>query len=155
MSSFADRFPRRFVRLAAPLALLATLALTSAQAQTSPANATDSVRAVVETYLHGLKFNDVASFRASFWPDARLFFVKRDGQLGQLTQEAWYAGFAKSAGKEEEGELRIAALEVTRDIASAKVIEEYPGSRYIDYISLVRINGRWLIVNKIFTSERR
>ena len=38
----------------------------------------------------------------------------------------------------------VSLREVTRDIASAKVVEEYPGSRYIDYISLVRINGRWV-----------
>lgn len=138
--------------------LLATASATATAnlaAQSTPANAADSVRTVVETYLHGLKFNDVASFRTAFWPEAKLFFAKRDGQLGQLTQEAWYAGFAKSAGKEEEGDLRIAALEVTRDIASVKVVEEYPGSRYIDYLSLIRINGRWLIVNKVYTSERK
>lgn len=116
---------------------------------------TTQVRTVVETYLHGLKFNDVPSFRRAFWPDAKLFFVRRDGQLGQLGQEDWYAGFAKTAGQEEKGDLRIAALEVTRDVASVKVVEDYPGSRYTDYLSLVRFNGEWRIVNKIFTAEKR
>ncbi|HWA57006.1 MAG TPA: nuclear transport factor 2 family protein [Gemmatimonadales bacterium] len=116
---------------------------------------TTQVRTVVETYLHGLKFNDVPSFRRAFWPDAKLFFVRRDGQLGQLSQEDWYAGFAKTAGQEEKGDLRIAALEVTRDVASVKVVEDYPGSRYTDYLSLVRFNGEWRIVNKIFTAEKR
>jgi hypothetical protein len=91
---------------------------------------------VVEHYLHGLKFNDVAGLKRAFWPEARLFFVQKDGSLGQLTQEDWYKGFAASAGKEEPGELRITALEVTGDIASVKVVEEYPRSRYIDYLSL-------------------
>jgi hypothetical protein len=62
--------------------------------------------------------------------------------------------FAGSAGKEEKGDLKIAALEVTRDIASVKVVENYPGSRYIDYLSLVRFDGAWKIVNKIYTSEK-
>lgn len=114
-----------------------------------------AVRTVVESYLHGLKFNDVASLKAAFWPEAKLYFTTRDGRLGQLTQAEWYAGFAKSAGKEETGDLRIAALEVTRDIATVKVVEDYPGSRYTDYISLVRFDGRWQIVNKIYTAERR
>lgn len=137
------------------LFLLSTAVITPVHAQSAPATATDSVRGVLETYLHGLKFNDVGNFRTAFWPEAKLFFVKRDGQLGQLTQEQWYAGFAKVAGKEEEGSLRITAIEVTRDIASAKVVEEYPTSRYIDYITLARFNGRWMIVNKVFTSERK
>jgi hypothetical protein len=59
-----------------------------------------------------------------------------------LTQSEWYAGFAKSAGQEEQGDLRIAAIEVTRDIASVKVVEDYPGSRYTDYLSLVRFDGQ-------------
>jgi ketosteroid isomerase-like protein len=114
-----------------------------------------AVREVVEAYLHGLKFNDVASLRRAFWPEARLFFVDRDGHLGQLTQSRWYGGFAAVAGHEEEGELRIASLTVTRDIASVTVVEEYPRSRYTDYLSLVKFDSGWRIVNKVYTSEPR
>jgi hypothetical protein len=83
---------------------------TVAPAQAKPAAADETaVRTVVEHYLHGLKFNDVASLKQAFWPEARLFFVGKGGTLGQLTQEDWYQGFAASAGKEEQGELRIVA----------------------------------------------
>jgi hypothetical protein len=110
-----------------------------------------AVRQVVETYLHGLKFNDVESLKKAFWPDAKLFFVKRDGQLGQLTQAQWYEGFAGSAGKEEKGELRITSVDITDNAASVKVEEDYPNSVYVDYISLLKLNGEWKIVNKIYT----
>jgi hypothetical protein len=146
------------VRLRLALLVLATSLLSAgALSGQTPAPTADetAVRAVVESYLHGLKFNDVPSLRKAFWSDAKLYFVNRDGHLGQLTQAEWYAGFAQSAGKEEPGDLRIAALEVTRDIASVKVVENYPGSRYTDYISLVRFDGRWQIVNKIYTAEKR
>lgn len=116
-----------------------------------------AVREVVGQYLHGLKFNDVESFKQAFMPDAKLYFVARDGSLGQLSQADWYRGFAASAGKEEQGELRIASLEVHRDIATVKVVEDYPGnpgSRYTDYLNMVKYGGRWWIVNKIYTSER-
>jgi putative lumazine-binding protein len=136
---------------------LVLLALVAAplRAQNSPASGDEAqVRSVVESYLHGLQFNDVESLRKAFWPDAKLFFVDKKGSLGQLTQSQWYAMFAGSAGKEEKGDLKIAALEVTRDIASVKVVENYPGSRYTDYLSLVRFDGAWKIVNKIYTSEK-
>jgi len=113
------------------------------------------VRQTVETYLHGLKFNDVASLKKAFLPDAKLFFVKKDGSLGSLTQEDWYKGFAASAGKEEEGELRIVSLDVTGNAASVKVREEYPKSIYTDYVSLLKLGGEWRIVNKIFVAEKR
>jgi hypothetical protein len=114
-----------------------------------------AVRAVVEAYLHGLKFNDVPSLRTAFWPDAKLLFVNKDGSLGQLSQEDWYKMFAGSAGKEEEGDLRISSVDITDNAASVKVIETYPKSIYVDYLNLLRLNGKWIIVNKIYTSRGR
>ena len=126
------------------------------EAQAAPAGKNDApVRAVVERYLHGLKFNDTTSFHSAFWPQALLLFVQKDGTLGQLSQAAWYKMFAGSAGKEEQGELRIAAIDVTGDIASVKVVEVYPKSEYIDYLNLVRFGGEWRIVNKVYTSKPR
>lgn len=114
-----------------------------------------AVRSVVGAYLYGLKFNNVDSLRRAFHADARLNFVKRDGSLGQLSQEEWYRGFAASAGKEEEGDLRIASLDISKDVASVKVVETYPKSRYTDYLNLVRWDGSWRIVNKVYTAEPR
>jgi Putative lumazine-binding len=114
-----------------------------------------SVRAVVERYLHGLKFNDVKSLQSAFWADARLLFVRRDGTLGQLTQPEWYAGFTASAGKEEQGELGIAAVDITGDAASVKVVETYPKSIYVDYLNLLKTGGEWRIMNKIYTARPR
>ncbi len=139
-----------------PFAFSFLLLAPSLKAQAAaPSTDEAQVRTVVAAYLHGLKFNDVASLRQAFWPEARLFFRGKDGRLGQLTQEQWYAGFAGSAGKEEQGDLRITALEITRDIATVKVVEDYPGSRYTDYLSLVSFDGQWRIVNKIYTAEKR
>ena len=141
-------------RFALFVGLLLTTVPLAAQA---PVQTSDqaAVRAVVEQYLHGLKFNDTTSLREAFWAEARLFYVKADGQMGQWTQASWYSSFAGNVGHEEQGELRIAALDVTRDVASVKVVEDYPRSRYTDYLSLLRIQGRWWIVNKLYTSERR
>jgi hypothetical protein len=126
------------------------------RAQSGSLSGQDSaVRVVVQGYLHGLKFNDTTSFQSAFWPRALLLFVQRDGTLGQLTQAAWYQMFAGSAGKEEAGDLRIATVDITDDAASVKVVESYPQSVYTDYLNLLRIDGQWRIVNKIYTSRRR
>lgn len=136
---------------AAAMALAAPAGLTAQQAPDEPAQ----VRAVVNRYLHGLKFNEVSDFKAAFAPDARLFWRKPDGTRGELTQDAWYKGFAASAGKEEDGTLEIASLEVTRDIATVKVVETYAKSVYVDYLNLLKSGGEWRIVNKVYTSYRR
>jgi protease I len=134
--------------------LVLALALVASASAQQPSDEA-LVRQTVETYLHGLKFNDVASFKKAFLPDAKLYFVKKDGSLGQLSQEQWYKGFEASAGKEEEGELTVSAVDVTGTAASAKVREVYPTSIYTDYVSLLKIGGEWKIVNKIFVAEKR
>ncbi len=59
-----------------------------------PADKTDeaAIRETVQQYLHGLKFNDVESLKKAFYPEAKLFFVKKNGELGQLTQAAMVRG---------------------------------------------------------------
>lgn len=84
-----------------------------------------------------------------------MFFVKKDGQLGELTQSQWYAMFTASAGQEEKGDLRITSVDITDNAASVKVSEDYPNSVYIDYLSLLKFNGEWKIVNKIYTSQQK
>ena len=142
---------------ALPALLCATAFLATATrlaAQATPAGDSEAqVRAVVERYLHGLKFNNVKDFEAAFWPEARLFFVKKDGSIGQLTQQEWYRMFAGAEGKEEEGTLTILAVDVTDDAASVKVIETYATSVYVDYLNMLHIGGEWRIVNKIYTSR--
>lgn len=144
---------RRFFFLATALLLIAG---STAFGQTNkPVDEEAALRRAVESYLHGLKFNDVESLKKAFWPEAKLFFVKGDGKLGQLTQSQWYEGFAASAGKEEQGDLRITDVDITGNAASVKVEEDYPGSVYVDYLSLLKFDGEWRIVNKIYTSRRK
>ena len=139
-------------RLAMPLmAILALATAASAEQRTDEA----LVRQTVETYLHGLKFNDVPSFKKTFYPEAKLFFVKKDGTLCQLTQEQWYKGFEASAGKQEEGELSIVATDITGKAASVKVREMYSTSIYTDYVSLLKLGTQWKIVSKIYVAEKR
>lgn len=132
-------------------ALLGGAPRIQAQASATPAQA--QVRAVVERYLHGLKFNNTKDFEAAFWPDAKLMFVKKDGSIGQLTQQDWYKMFAGVEGKEEEGTLTILSIDVTDNAASVKVIETYAKSVYVDYLNMLQIAGEWRIVNKIYTSR--
>ncbi len=140
-----------------PLALASIVLLGLAAMVQAPGAPSDEalIRETISKYLHGLKFNDVESLKQAFLPDAKLFFVKKNGSLGQLTQAEWYEGFKASAGKEEEGDLSIASVDVTGNAASVKVEEDYPKSHYTDYVSLLKLNGEWKIVNKIFYAQSK
>lgn len=136
------------------LLLLVSLVLVcslNVYSQSDPEEA--AVREAVNHYLHGLKFNDVEGLKKAFHPEAKLFWMKRDKTLGQLTQEDWYKGFANSAGQEEKGDLQIASVDITGNAASVKVVEVYEKSKYTDYLSLLKFADGWKIVNKIYVAE--
>src|SRR5262245_20832737 len=133
------------------VAFFIAISFVAAQAQTNPEEA--AVRETVNHYLHGLKFNNVESLKKAFYPEAKLFWVKRDKTLGQLSQEDWYKGFAATAGQEEKGDLQITAVEVTGNAASVKVVEVYEKSKYTDYLSLLKLADGWKIVSKIYIAE--
>lgn len=142
------------LRALAALCMISVSARQHARAQ-SVAPDSAAIAAVLGEYLHGLQFNDTLSLQKAFWPAAKLLWVRRDGTFGELTQGQWYAGFRGHAGEEERGTLRVTGILQTKDAASAAIVEDYPASRYTDYVSLLRIGGRWWIVNKIYTVEAR
>jgi hypothetical protein len=135
--------------------LFAASAAAAGEAQTAHVSDSSAAAAVVNDYLQGLQFNDTLRLAKAFWPSTKLLWVKRDSTLGELTQTAWYASFRGSVGQRVEGTLRMVKLELTGSAASAKVVEEYPDSRYTDYLGLLRIAGRWWIVSKLYVAERR
>ncbi|HEX8636521.1 MAG TPA: nuclear transport factor 2 family protein [Pyrinomonadaceae bacterium] len=45
------------------------------------------------------------------------------------------------------------SVDITGNAASAKIILDYPTVRFTDYMSLLKIDGEWKIVNKTFYAE--
>ena len=113
----------------------------------------EAVAATVRLYFQGHATGDGNYHRQAFHPDARLFWVK-GGALAQKTSGDFAAGATgKPAADEARRERLIAAIDVAGDAAMAKVVLSYPEVHFVDYLSLLKIEGRWTIVNKIFHRE--
>ena len=93
--------------------------------------------------------------REAFHPEAKLFF-NRDGKFNQLTSAEYIArASGKPADDEAQRKRRIDFVDVTGDAAVAKITLEYPGVTLTDYMSLIKVDGEWRIVNKIFHANRQ
>jgi hypothetical protein len=46
-------------------------------------------------------------------------------------------------------------VDVTGTAAVARVVLDYPNAHFTDYLSLLKINDEWKVVNKIFHVEPR
>ena len=112
-----------------------------------------AVRATLEHYLQGHATGDGSHMRIAFHPEAKLFAV-REGKFWQLTSEEYISRSpGKPAADEAERRRSIESVEVTGNAAVAKVVLDYPAVRFTDYMSLLKIDGEWRIVNKTFYAE--
>ncbi len=50
--------------------------------------------------------------------------------------------------------MEIELIDIEGDAASVKVVDEFAGMRFSDYLSLLKIDGRWTIVNKVYHLHR-
>jgi hypothetical protein len=139
-----------------PLAAQATSDSHAAHGAKAPASKEEAaVRAAVNHYLMGHATGDGTHHRMVFHPESKLFWIQ-DGQLRSRTSEEYIAGSpGKPAADEAQRKRWIEAVDVTGDAAIAKVVLDYPTARLTDYFTLLKVDGQWKIVNKIFTRETK
>jgi hypothetical protein len=113
----------------------------------------DLVRVPLENYIKGHATGDGEYMKKAFHTDGQLIFI-RDGKYTTRSFADYIAGFTgKPAADETERKRWIESIDVIGNAATAKIVLDYPTAKLTDYMSLLKINGEWKIVNKIFTSE--
>lgn len=113
----------------------------------------EAVRIPLENYLNAHATGNGEYHKKAFYPEGNLIFI-RDGKYTTRSFAEYIAGSpGKPAADEEKRKRWIESIDITGNAASAKIILDYPNTKLTDYMSLLKINGEWKIVNKIFTSE--
>jgi len=109
-----------------------------------------AVAATVQLYFQGHATGSGEFFRKAMHPEGKMLWIK-DGALAQKTFTDYIAGApGKPADDESRRARRILMIDVSGDTAVAKVELAYPDATVIDYLSLLRLDGRWVVINKIF-----
>ena len=112
-----------------------------------------AVRQAIEHYFRGHATGDGEHFKKVFHPDAKLFWI-RDGQFSQRTSAEYIAGASgKPSPDEAQRKRSVASVDVAGNAAIAKIVLDNPNNRITDYMSLLKIDGEWKIVNKTFYVE--
>jgi len=113
------------------------------------------VRAALEHYLQGHATGDGQHFRLVFHPDSKLYF-NREGKFSTRTAEEYIGGASgKPADDEAQRKRRIVSVDVSGDAAQAKIELDYPTVFFTDYFNLLKVDGKWMIVNKTFNAKRK
>ena len=142
-----------------PLLLATSAALLAAGAADLSARWADeaAIRQTVQYYFDGGKTRDTLTLRKAFHPDARMLFA-RDGKLVVVPIGEYITRVGSESlkpGEVDSTERKVVSVDVVGDAAVAKLQLKRANALLTDYMSLLKVDGRWLIVNKIFTRETR
>jgi len=111
------------------------------------------ITALLMGYFNGIYTGDVTALKSIFHPQA-LIAGDINGQPYFKTLDQYLEGVKNRKSPKELGEafkMKIISLEIINNTAVAKTqvpIFEY---NYYDQLSLVIIDGKWVIVNKLLT----
>lgn len=139
----------------AAAALLALLVVPLLLTAAPPEEADPAVRAPVEAYLRGHATGDGEEWRKAFHPSAMVTGI-RDGKLQSMTAPDFGSRApGKPPADEAQRRRRIVSIDVAGDAAVAKVELDYPKVFFVDYLSLLRIDGEWKIAQKTYTGTSK
>lgn len=130
------------------LFLLVCLTMANAQETTSDYSL---VEQTVSYYLDGGTNNDFETLKKAFHESATMKHIGKDGFKEVNALEAFRKGM--KPGPKSNRKTRVANIDVSGAAATAKLEIEYPNATFIDYMTLLKINGTWKIVSKVYCRQ--
>ncbi|AEW00171.1 hypothetical protein A4D02_28440 [Niastella koreensis] len=107
---------------------------------------TQSILLPINDYLEGRPVKDIERLRRAFHPDAYIRMVM-EGKLVQWTVPQYLDAVKTAALQECQSE--VLSYSWDGDTASAHVQLTFPTFRFIDRFNLVKLDGKWLFMDKI------
>ena len=110
----------------------------------------EDVRALIQLYIDGAS-GDLPKLRAAFHRDAHMM-----GHIGAMDTYVPIAVFIDMVEKQPNMagpnyKAFVRSIDITGDAGVAVLVEtDYLGCDFVDYFSVARIEGRWVITNKTY-----
>lgn len=117
-----------------------------ASAQTA-AKDEEAIKQVIQRYLDVTDKKDNDAIQQAFHPDTKLLSVGKTG-LNQMSLEEWWGRVSRIPGQVAR-KSEVTILEISGLAAIVRI--DFGSSK--DFVSLLKINGEWKIVNKILSTR--
>jgi hypothetical protein len=85
----------------------------------------------------------------AFHPDAMMQSV-HDGALLRVSQSEWARRLAAAPSPPPAAVRRIETIDVEGTAAAVKAVADFATFQFLDYLLLLKLDGRWQIVGKTF-----
>ncbi len=116
----------------------------------------DSVIPVLQTYFDGLYHSDTGRLRQVFHPQAQYVTVT-DGTLLYRDMDTYFPVVDARPSPASKGEVRrdqIVSIDFAGPVTARAVLHCAIGTRlFTDFLTLIKFDGRWQIISKVFHFE--
>ena len=115
----------------------------------SGVNEYDAIARTVQHYVDGARSGRGADMKPAFHSDATIFgYVGPDLFAGPIQQ---LFDWNDQNGPATGIQARIAHVDVSGTIATVRLeIDDWTGHRFTDLFNLLKVDGEWAIMNKVF-----
>ncbi len=109
----------------------------------------DAIAKTVQHYIDGAKSGKGNDMQPAFHKDATIFgYAGADLFAGPIQQ---LFDWNDENGPAPELQARIASIDVVDTVATVRLeLNNLTGSRYTDLFTLLKVDGEWKIMNKVF-----
>ncbi len=115
-----------------------------------------AVAAALTTYFDGLHHSDTSRLRNVFHPDA-IYVCATDGKLLKLSMQEYFPIVDKRpspASRNDPRTDRILEIQFAGHVtAFARVECSIAPKSFIDFLTLIKLDGKWQIISKVFHFE--
>jgi hypothetical protein len=117
------------------------------------------IEGVIQSYLDGLYESDAGKIAGAFHPASALTSVTGDGELVIAPRDAWLDRVRARPSSKQQNLPRhhqVLAIDlVNPTVAYVKLKCAIPPRFFTDQLSLLKIDGRWQVAQKVFMTEMR
>lgn len=118
-------------------------------------NEIEAITQTVNNYFEGMIQRDRSKLEAAFHPEARLIGY-RGKTFTVTTFETWANGTATGAPRDPaDYQNSIQAIRVEGYTALVETELFWPGVYYYDFLTLIKVEGKWKIVHKTWYERAR
>jgi hypothetical protein len=120
---------------------------------------TEAIKGVVQSYLDGLHEGDATKIASAFHPTSALTSISETGELAITPRDVWLDNVRNRPSPKQRGLSRhdeVLSIDlVGPTMAYVKLKCAIPPRFFTDQLSLLKIDGRWQVAQKVFQTETR
>ncbi|WP_422860100.1 nuclear transport factor 2 family protein [Flagellimonas sp. S174] len=111
------------------------------------------IEQTVSYYLDGGTNNDFETLKKAFHETATMKFI-RNGEYKEVNALDFFEKAIKPGSKQNRTSV-VEQINIAGNAANARLRIDYPNFYFIDYMNLLKIDGKWKVVNKIFYRQNK